>query len=319
MTEKLNPHIIAVMLNWNEFHHTVPCIDSLKKSTIPLLKIIVLDQASEDGSGEKLQQLYRDDQQVQIVQNEKNYGFAKGMNIGIQKALDSGAEYVFILNNDTIVDTNCLQNLYEVILSEPKAAVAGPIIMYYSNPEKIWQAGGFFNKLKMGITVPYKGKKLSEISYSISQVDFLTGCALLFPQQTFQEIGLFDTSLFFYGDDVDYGLRIKNFGMNMYFVPSAKVWHKIEDISVDRTTPYVLYHLARSTIIMLRKRFSGLEKWYGILLQFTIYTLFRIKQIIEGGRGWNSLFAWIKGLVHGLSAKVEREYIPSLERQDNRN
>jgi len=305
MTEYLKTSIYAVSLNWNGFSLTVPCIDSLKKSTIPFTKIIILDQASTDGSGEKLQQLYESDNQVHIVHNEKNYGFAAGINIGIKKALDMGAEMVFIVNNDTIVDKDCIQHLYEVLLSNPLAGATGPAIMYYSNPEKIWQAGGFFNKLKMGASVPAKGKMLSEISKSVSSVSFLTGCALLFPAKTFDKVGLFDQSYFLYSDDVDYCLRIKNAGMNMYFVPAAKVWHKIEDIAIDRTTPLVLYHLARSSVIMLRKNFSGFERLYGLFLRFTIYTLFRIWQIVKGRRGLDSFIAWFKGLIHGLLVKVD--------------
>jgi GT2 family glycosyltransferase len=304
MPDNIIPSIFAVMLNWNELHHTAPCIDSLKKSSVKLSKIFVFDQASEDGSGKKLQGMYENDGQVEIIINEKNHGFAVGMNIGIQKALDMGAEYVFILNNDTIVDDYCIQLLYDVLKNESKAAVAGPAIMYYSNPEKLWQAGGYFNKIKMGVMVPDKGKLLSEISPKISSVEFLTGCALLIPRSTFQTIGLFDPSLFFYGDDVDYGLRVKEAGLNMFFVPEAKVWHKIEDITVDRTTPYVLYHLARSTVIMLRKRFSGFEKFYGIFLQFTIYTVFRIWQSIKGRRNWNSVWSWSKGLIDGTTTRL---------------
>lgn len=304
MTNPTSPLIFAVMLNWNEFHHTVPCIDSLKKSSIPIHKILVLDQASEDGSGEKLLGFYNDDSQVQVILNEKNYGFSGGMNIGIQKALDLGAEYVFILNNDTIVDEDCLSHLYRAIVGDTSAAVAGPAIMYHFNPEKLWQAGGFFNKLKMGVTVPDKGKKYSEISHNTSEVSFLTGCALLVPRKTFQIIGFFDASLFFYGDDVDYGLRIKKSGLKMLFVPAAKVWHKIEDITVDRTTPYVLYHLARSTVIVLRKNFLGIEKYYGILLQFTLYTSFRIWQTVKGRRGWQSITSWLKGLIDGTTTKL---------------
>jgi len=121
MTEHLETSIYAVSLNWNGFSLTVPCIDSLKKSTIAFTKIIILDQASTDGSGEKLQQLYENDNQLYIVHNEKNYGFAAGINIGIKKALDMGAEMVFIVNNDTIVDKDCIQHLYEVLLRDPLA------------------------------------------------------------------------------------------------------------------------------------------------------------------------------------------------------
>ncbi len=288
-------------MNFNTLSHA---LISLKKSSIRLSKIFVFDQASEDGSGKKLQEMYGNDSQVEVVINGKNYGFAVGINIGVQKALDTGADYVFLLNNDTIVDEYCINHLYDVLKSESKAAVAGPAILYYSNPEKLWQAGGYFSKIKMGVKVPDKGKLLSEINHRINSVEFLTGCALLIPRSTFQTIGLFDPSLFFYGDDVDYGLRVKEAGLNMYFVPEAKVWHKIEDITIDRTTPYVLYHLARSTIIILRKRFFGLEKFYGIFLQFTIYTAFRIWQTIKGRRSWNSVWSWLKGLIDGTTAET---------------
>lgn len=304
MTDQSLASIYAIMLNWNEFHHTVPCIDSLKKSNMPVHKILVLDQASEDGSGEKLSSLYEDDSQVEVILNDKNYGFSGGMNIGIQKALDLGAEFVFILNNDTIVDEDCLSHLYNVIAGNTSAAVAGPAIMYHCNPEKLWQVGGYFNKLKMGVSVPDKGKKYSEISHNTSEVSFLTGCALLVPRKTFQIVGFFDSSLFFYGDDVDFGLRIKKLGLKMLYVPAAKVWHKIDDITVDRTTPYVLYHLARSTVIVLRKNFSGIEKFYGIFLQFTLYTSFRIWQTVKGRRGWQSIISWLKGLIDGAITKL---------------
>lgn len=299
------PKIVAVTLNWNSFQYTIECINSLKKSTISFSKIFVLDQASTDGSGEKLHKHYSNDSCVKIVLNDKNYGFATGTNMGIKKALNAGAELVFIVNNDTIIDKDCIIHLYEVLISNSSVGAVGPAIMYYTRPEKIWQAGGYFNKLKMGTYVPDKGKLYSEINHSIRSVSFLTGCALLIPQKTFEHVGLFDESYFLYSDDVDYGLRVKNAGYKMLFVPNAKVWHKIEDISQDRTTPLVLYHLARSSVIMIRKNFSGFEKLYGIALRFTVYSFFRIWQILKAKRGFASLTAWYKGLFHGLRFSME--------------
>jgi GT2 family glycosyltransferase len=300
---KTDPSAYAIVLNWNRFDDTVECIASLKRSSLPLRHILVLDQASPDASGKKLEDNYRGDDQIIVICNEKNYGFAAAANIGIQRALNERAELIFLINNDTIVAEDCIQRLFEVLNLDPLAAAAGPAIMYYSNPEKLWQAGGFFSKLKMGVIVPGKGKMLRDIDQFPSRVSFLTGCALLIRRCTFERVGLFDTSYFFYGEDVDYGLRIRDEGMRMYFVPTAKVLHKIEDIATDRTSPFVLYHLAKSTMIMLRKRFSGLELWYGVTLQLTLYTAFRCWQIVIGGSGWDSVLAWFKGLFHGLSTK----------------
>lgn len=294
----------AVLLNWNRFDDTVECIDSLKRSSVPIVRIIVLDQASPDGSGGRLERFYIGDDQIVLIHNESNCGFAAGVNVGIRHALAMGAEMVFLINNDTIVANDCIRDLSEAFSLNPLTAAAGPAILYYSNPERLWQAGGYFNKIKMGITVPSKGKNLSEIDQTKSLVTFLTGCALLIHKNTFERVGFFDTTYFFYGEDVDYGLRIADAGLNMYFVPTARVLHKIEDIATDRTSPFVLYHLAKSTVIMLRKRFSGPARWYGIALQFTIYTAFRCWQILKGGKGLDSIAAWLSGLFQGVREKI---------------
>jgi len=304
LNKKSDVSIFALMLNWNELAVTVPCIESLKKSKLPFEKIVVLDQASEDGSYEKLRSLYEGDDQVIVVLNEKNYGFALGMNKGVKKSIGMGATLVFLVNNDTVVDEDCLQNLYDVIETMPLAAAVGPAIMYYSNPNKIWQAGGYFNRLRMGVAVPYKGMMYSDIAKDVTSVEFLTGCALLIPVATFERVGYLDPAYFFYGEDADYGLRIKEAKMNLYFVPTAKVWHKVEDIAVDRTTPYVLYHLAKSTAILMRKRFSIVRGGYGVFLQFTVYTLFRTWQILKARRGVDSIIAWLRGLIDGIFEKV---------------
>lgn len=306
MFERVCDSIFAVSLNWNGFSVTVPCIDSLKKSTVPFTKIIVIDQASPDGSGKKLQNLYSNDEQVHIIQNKKNFGFATGTNIGIRYALDRGAEFVFIINNDTIVKSDCIELLLEALESNPSAGTAGPAIMYYSNPEKIWQSGGYFNKLKMGTSVPAKGIESNKLEKSVSSVGYLTGCALLFPTETFKKVGFFDETYFLYSEDVDLGLRIQRSGLKLLFVPRARVWHKIENINVDRTTPVVMYNLARSSVIMIRKNFSGIERLYGLTLRFTIYTIFRFWQIMKGRSGWNSFAAWLKGLLSGLFLKIDK-------------
>jgi len=298
-----DPSVHAVLMNWNAFNDTVECIASLQRSSFPLRDIIVLDQASADGSGQRLADRYKYDNQIMVIFNEVNYGFAKGANIGIKLALNKGADFVFLINNDTIVSEDCIRRLVEILKLDSMGAAAGPAIMYYSSPGKIWQAGGFFSKLRMGVVVPGKGKELHDIDQSASRATFLTGCALLIRRCTFERVGFFDTSYFFYGEDVDYSLRIRDEGMSMYFVPTAKVLHKIDYIAVDRTSPYVLYHLGKSTMILIRKRFSGLEQWYGVTLQFTLYTAFRFWQIIVGGSGWDSALAWLKGLYHGLSAR----------------
>ena len=222
------------------------------------------------------------------------------MNIGIRHAISRGAEMIFTINNDTIVDPDCLSHLVASLNDSPTAGIAGPAIMYYAKPEKIWQAGGYFSRIGGGVVVPDKGKSIRDIRSETCEVTFLSGCALLTRRSVVERVGMLDTSYFFYGEDVDYALRAKQAGFRMLFVPQAKVWHKIEDVARDRTSPYVLYHLARSTVMIFRKRFSFAYRSYGILLQVLVYTPFRFWQILRGGSNVTSAWSWIRGIIDGL-------------------
>jgi GT2 family glycosyltransferase len=144
---------------------------------------------------------------------------------------------------------------------------------------------------------------LQDLPQEISQVSFLTGCAILIRREVFEKVGLLDTSYFFYGEDIDFDLRTMSAGWRLLFVPRARLWHKIEEISNDRTSPYVLYHLARSTALLYRKRFQGPYRWYALAMQFALYTPFRFWQIWKGRAGWKACGAWLKGLLHGVAGR----------------
>jgi GT2 family glycosyltransferase len=299
----LESAVYVVMLNWNSYKFNAECIRSFQSSTLKPERIVVVDNGSTDGSIERLEAEF-DEELVHIVRNAKNEGFARGMNTGIRCALSLGAELVFSVNNDTVVDPDCLRLLTKAIISEPCAGIAGPAILFHNSPERIWQAGGYFKKLRAGVTVPGKGRTIQELAPSVTRVSFLTGCAVLIRREVFEKIGYLDTSYFFYSEDLDFDLRVLAGGFTLLFVPSAKVWHKIDEVAKDRTSPYVLYHLARSSIMVFRKRFKFPYAWYGIMMQMIVYTPFRFWQVLVGGSGWQACQAWVKGLRAGLCDDV---------------
>jgi GT2 family glycosyltransferase len=197
MSGRVHPvRVHAVMLNWNSYDYNAACIRSLKGSIYPFEKIIIVDNASADGSGERLEQEFPDAQMV-FLRNSKNEGFAGGMNIGFRKAISLGAEMVFSINNDTEIDPSCLGFLVEALQADPQAGIAGPAIMYHTNPDKIWLVGGYINRLRAGIVVPGKGKRIQEISQDTTAVTFLTGCAILLRARVLERVGMLDTSYFF--------------------------------------------------------------------------------------------------------------------------
>src|SRR5689334_14605179 len=134
------PSIAIIVLNWNGRDLTLDCLRSLEGVTTPNLCTILVDNASSDGSVEAVRRRYHD--RVTIIQNADNLGFAAGNNVGIKKALDDGADYILLLNNDTVVAEDFVDHLVKPMLATPEIGITAPKI-YYAEPEKqIWFAGG---------------------------------------------------------------------------------------------------------------------------------------------------------------------------------
>lgn len=296
------PVVHAVMVNWNKYEETVACLRSLQRSEYPLGRILVLDNGSTDGSGDRLERELAGSG-VALLRNRDNEGYARGMNACLREALASGADLVFSVNNDTEVDPGCVGALVEALEADPAAGVAGPAIFFHSRPDTVWQGGGRFSRWRAGLVVPGKGRHASALPEHPERVSFLTGCAVLVARRALDEVGLLDTDFYFYAEDVDFDLRVREAGMHLVFVPRARVWHRIENVARDRTSPFVLYHLGRGWTLLFRKRFRGPYRWYGIALQYLVYTPHRLWQMLRGGAPPESYRAWFRGLRDGAGGR----------------
>lgn len=292
------PVVHAVTINWNKYEDTVACVRSLQKSVYPLARVLVLDNGSPDGSGERLERDLRGPG-VEVLRNRENEGFARGTNACLRDAVAHGADLVFSVNNDTEVDPHCIGLLVAALEADREAGVAGPAIFFHAQPDRVWQSGGSFSRWRAGLSVPGKGRHASELPERPGRVTFLSGCAVLLARRVLDRVGYLDPSYYFYAEDVDFDLRVREAGMHLVFVPRARVWHKIGDVARDRTSPFVLYHLGRSWTLLFRKRFAGPYAWYGIALQYFLYTPHRLWQMLRGGAPPASFRAWFQGLRDG--------------------
>jgi hypothetical protein len=196
--------------------------------------------------------------------------------------------------------------LVEALEADPEAVVAGPAIFFHARPDRVWQAGGAFSYWRAGLSVPGKGRRARDLPARAERVSFLTWCAVLVTRRAVDQVGLLDPTYYFYAEDLDFGLRVGAAGMRMVFEPRARVWHKIRDVARDRTSPFVLYHVGRSWALLLRKRFAGPYAWYGIALQYLLYTPHRLWQMLRGGAGRDSYVAWFSGLNDGRLGRAPR-------------
>lgn len=296
------PVVHAATVNWNRFDDTAACVLSLKRSVYPLARILVLDNGSTDGSGDRLERELAGPG-VELLRNRDNEGFAAGANACLRRAADSGADLVLVVNNDAEVDPGCVGLLVEALAADPEAVVAGPAILFHARPDTVWQGGGSFSRWRAGLSVPAKGRPASELPDGPQRVSFLTWCAVLVARRALERVGGLDPDYYFYAEDVDYGLRVRAAGMRMVFVPRARAWHKIGDVARERTSPFVLYHLGRSWTLLYRKRFPGPYAWYGTALQYLVYTPYRLWQVLRGGASRASVRAWFQGLRDGARGR----------------
>src|SRR5262245_37473647 len=133
------PHVAIILLNWNQPEYTLACLRSLGQLEYPNVTVTVVDNGSTDGSPALIRARYPD---VTLIENGRNLGFAAGNNVGIDLAMRDGADYVMLLNNDTEVAPDMVDDLIAVAESDSSIGIVGPKILYYDLPDTIWSAGG---------------------------------------------------------------------------------------------------------------------------------------------------------------------------------
>jgi len=209
--------VSIIIVNWNGLKYLHECLSSLFNQTYSHIEIILVDNASTDGSVDFVKENFPS---VKIVQNSKNLGFAEATNIGIMK---SKGELITLFNQDAIADKGWLANLVEEIKSsEEIAAVAGKV--YYWG-DKYGKDAVFctWSKIDPYTAMPYNFAG----NDPKAAVDYLTGCAMLVKKEIIEEIGPLDTGYFLYFDETDWCARVIRAGYKLIYVPNAIVWHVV--------------------------------------------------------------------------------------------
>ncbi len=287
----------VIILNWNGSAVLGPCLDSLMRVSEPPLEIIVVDNGSTDSS----QDIVREDfPGVELIENGENLLFAAGNNVGIEAALERGARYILLLNNDTEVDPDFAAGLLGAF-DDPEVGIAGPKIYYYDDPGRIWYGGGGFN----GLTgVPFH-RGLRRMDSSLEDqpggTGWVTGCALMARREVFEQIGALDPSYRIYCEDVDFCLRAVEAGWSLRYVPSARLWHKVSSSSGGGMTPFKLENRIASTWkLFLKHR----PLWWRVLI-FPVHLagfLGLFLGLLLSGR-WKLLSAAMKGAARASGAR----------------
>jgi GT2 family glycosyltransferase len=219
------PKVSIIILNWNGLEDTGECLDSLKKITYTNYEVLVVDNASAGDDVKVLRDRFGD--YVRIIENNRNYGFAEGNNIGMRYVLNRGTDYVLLLNNDTTVAPDFLSEMIQVGESDEEIGVLGPKIYLYDEPNVIWEAGGRINWW-LGAIIVFGERRVDAGQYDkLAERDILSGAVLFIKAPLLGKISLLDSSFFFGYEDYDFCIRARRAGFKVVYVPRAKVWHKV--------------------------------------------------------------------------------------------
>ena len=252
-----------ILLNYNGADDTIECIESIKKSIYKNYEIIVVDNCSTDESVSVLEE-YRQKTPFIFLQSESNNGFSAGNNIGIVKAQEQNFDYIMLLNNDTLVTPDFLQELLNAYERVDKGSVLSGTIMYAYEREKIWYAGGSYSEWTAKARHLRMNETVDAIPTEIEEVNFISGCEVLIPIGDIKKVGLMDEDYFLYTEDLDYSIRIKKAGIKMYYVPKSVIYHKVSS-STNKISKMVSYYSVRNKRILIKKHFSFPRKPVAIL------------------------------------------------------
>lgn len=248
----MSPQVFIIVLNWNGLADTLACLESLAELDYPDYEVLVVDNGSTDGSVATIRECFPG---VAVIENGENLGYAEGNNKGVEHALQVGTDYVFVLNNDTIVCRNTLAELVAVAETHPRVGAVGPKIYYHTKPRRIWFFGGTID-WRRGVTVNLGADEEDVGRFEeVRAVDFLAGCALLIRRETWEDVGSFDPRFFMYWEEVDWCVRARRAGYDLLVVPQAKMWHKTSPAN-QSYSPRTLYYMTRNRLLFVHKNQS---------------------------------------------------------------
>jgi hypothetical protein len=251
-----------VMVNWNQRANTLESIRSLLKLDYSRLSLVVVDNGSEDGSVDAIK---REFPGITILENATNLGAPIALNQGMKHALQHGADYICLMDNDILADEQMLKELITVAESDPRIAATGPKMYYYDSPKTIWCAGAKI-VWKSAETFRLQAEQIDGDNEKPEpqDVDMIPSCALCIKRAALEAVGLMDPRYFVYYNDSDWCARAISQGGRIVYVPSAKLWHKVS-ATTKAASPTVDYYMTRNRFLFLVRNLSGIRRYQALL------------------------------------------------------
>lgn len=269
------PSVIVVVLNWNGCADTIICVTSLEKTSYPDRSIVIVDNGSTDGSQRILRERFPG---CDLIETGENLGYAGGNNVGLEAAINRTADYVILLNNDTVVDEGFIEPLVATAESTPRATLFGAKILYRDQPDTVWFAGGRVDWVKGN---SHLGKDQKDQAHDVRsrEVDYVTGCCLMVRTSAIESLGMLDPKFFLLFEEADWCLRARERGWQVVYVPASHVWHAVSSSFGGQASATYRYYYARNQLLFIWLHLRGLRR-VGALLAA------HLREVL--GAGWRA-------------------------------
>jgi GT2 family glycosyltransferase len=301
------PRVFVIVLTWNGLKDLIPCLDSFSCVEYPNYQVVVVDNGSDDQTVPTVRERFP---WVTLLVNESNLGYVGGNNVGMRYALEHGADYVFVLNNDTKMTPDVLPELVKLMEQDKRIAITGSKNLLMENPSYTWGKYGVLNWGPMlARTVGHFEPDRPE-AQSPKDVDWVIGNGCLMRREALERVGLFDEAFFQVHEDIDWSMRARRLGYRIVYVDTVAIHHK-GGSSADTSRPVIFlygYFAGRNAIMFARKHATPAQ-WvkllsllvFGLVLRTGFQAAYLAFDAIRNQR------PYLHGIADGFSRRLRRE------------
>lgn len=266
----MGKEISVILVNYNGREYNDRCIESLLRSTVSAcIQIVVVDNASTDGSLEALRARWDEEDRIHVISLDQNYGFSKANNEGIRWSLEQGIDRFLLLNNDTEIAPEAIERM--LAYQRDRGGIVVPKVLYADGTDTIWCAGGDFTPIvKKAVQRGLNQKDRGQFDKS-GVCGFANGCAMLLSKEITEKIGFLDERFFLYYEDTEYSMRAAEHGVPILYCADAVVRHKVNGSTKGNEKPANAYYITRNWLLCNRLHMHSEGRISVRFLVFAVY------------------------------------------------
>ncbi|MBR4109664.1 MAG: glycosyltransferase family 2 protein [Oscillospiraceae bacterium] len=297
--------LFVIILNYNGWQDTLDCVQSVQHSNYSDTNIVVVDNASTDGSFDILKQELSSD--VILLHSDKNIGYAGGNNIGIRYAVEQGAEYLCILNNDTVIAPDAFTKCIDLLDRDPSIGFTGPLVMEFDR-ESVQSTGGNIYIQKGNVTLNNNGKRPSELPQEVP-CDYIGGACILLRASLLEEIGVIPEAYFLFFEETEWCYRAQLAGYRNVCLTDAQVRHK-GSASIDVINGLHAYLMERNRVAFVKRNINSKARYLLYLMYQFVKTVYRA--LFKNKVYWS----YLKYQLDGALQRIDTERFPFIVIKD---